>query len=209
MAMSENGQSQRLKPAVFLDRDGTINVEKEYLYRIEDFEFVPGAPEAIKQLKDAGYLVFVVTNQSGVARGYYGLEDVERLHAHLSSCLASIGAGVDAFYVCPHHPTSGEDPFKQDCSCRKPRPGMLLDAAQEFGVDLSRSWMVGDKVSDVEAGILAGVTPLFVQTGHGQGEQIHLREHEVNCYASLVEAVQFITRQDFPANRTDKTKDIP
>lgn len=192
------GCAVKNRPAVFLDRDGTINVEKDYLHRIEDFEFVPGAPEAIKALKDAGYLVIVVTNQSGVARGYYGLADVKHLHEHLSKSLAALKTGIDAYYICPHHPISGVGVFKQDCSCRKPRPGMLLDAAAEFNLDLSRSWMVGDKVSDVEAGFQAGVRPLLVLTGHGQAEQGELRESKVECFANLAEATQFILRTDTP-----------
>ncbi len=117
------------KRAVFLDRDGTINVERDYLFRVEDFEFIEGAPEAIRSLREAGYLVVVVTNQSGVARGYFGLDDVERLHRHLQRGLARFGTAVDAFYVCPHHPRFGEE-----CDCRKGSPGMLLRAAEEHRI---------------------------------------------------------------------------
>ena len=112
--------------AVFLDRDGTINEEKDYLWRIEDFVFIPGAPEAIRRLREAGYLVIVVTNQSGVARGYFGMAEVEALHRHLQRELARFGTAVDAFYVCPHHPTEGQGEYRRDCDCRKGRPGLLL-----------------------------------------------------------------------------------
>lgn len=157
----------QLRPAIFLDRDGTINVEKDYLYRVDEFEFIPGVPEAIARLNGAGYLVVVVTNQSGVARGYYTLADVERLHRHLNDLLAPCGASVDAFYVCPHHPTAGEGDFRCDCDCRKGEPGLLLQAAAEHGIDLARSFMIGDKRADLEAGGRAGCRALLVRTGYG------------------------------------------
>ena len=166
--MNAGQRKGSLKPAVFLDRDGTINIEKDYLYRIEDFEFIPGAPEAIKRLKDAGYLVIVVTNQSGVARGYYSIEDVDRLHEHIQAELAKYGTSVDAFYSCPHHPTEGVNEYVGECDCRKPEPGMLLQAARELRLDLGRSHMVGDKISDVMAGVAARCkTSSLVLTGHG------------------------------------------
>lgn len=148
--------------AVFLDRDGVINVEKGYLHRVEELEFIPGAAEAIRLLKDAGYLVVVVTNQSGVARGYYSLEDVELLHRHMGRELAVRGAVVDGWYVCPHHPDHGGP-----CACRKPLPGMLLQAAADSGIDLAGSYLIGDKLSDLEAGLAAGCSPILVGTGYG------------------------------------------
>ena len=164
--------SRPLKPAVFLDRDGTINVEKNYLYRIEDFEFIPGAPEAIKRLKDAGFLIVVVTNQSGVARGYYSLEDVDRLHTHIQDELNRYDTSIDAFYVCPHHPTDGEGEYLLECDCRKGNPGMLLQAAEDMGVDLKHSWMVGDKAADIEAGGRAGCRSILVETGYGDVDNV-------------------------------------
>lgn len=160
------------KPAIFLDRDGTINEEKDYLHRIEDFAFIPGAPEAIRRLKEAGYRVIVVTNQSGVARGYFPREDVDRLHQHIQRELTKIGTAVDAFYLCPHHPEKGRGEFKVDCDCRKGRPGMLLQAAAEHGIDLEASWMVGDKRADLEAGRAAGCRSLLVRTGYGEEELV-------------------------------------
>ncbi|MEA3465362.1 MAG: D-glycero-beta-D-manno-heptose 1,7-bisphosphate 7-phosphatase [Thermodesulfobacteriota bacterium] len=160
-----------MQKAVFLDRDGTINVERDYLFRCEEFEFIPGVPQAIKQLNDAGFLVVVVTNQSGVARGYYSEGDVERLHEFVQLQLADYGAHVDAFYYCPHHPDKGNDPYLKQCRCRKGQPGMLLDAAREFDIDLPHSFMVGDKLADVEAGFAAGCVPLLVLTGHGEVEK--------------------------------------
>jgi D-glycero-D-manno-heptose 1,7-bisphosphate phosphatase len=151
--------------AVFLDRDGVINVEKGYVHRIEEFEILPGVPQAIRLLKDAGFLVIVVTNQSGVARGYYPLETVRCLHRHLDMELAAFGARIDAYYVCPHHPEHGIGDLKVACSCRKPMPGMLEQAAIDFGIDLSASYMIGDKSSDVGAGLAAGCRPVFLMTG--------------------------------------------
>ncbi len=158
------------RPAVFLDRDGTINVEKDYLHRSEDFAFIPGAPQAIRRLKAAGFLVIVVTNQSGVARGYFSLAAVEELHRHLQRQLALFGTGIDAFYSCPHHPQDGVGEYRIACTCRKGAPGMLLQAAAEHRIDLAASWMIGDKAADIEAGHSAGCTSLLVLTGYGEKE---------------------------------------
>lgn len=156
-----------LKRAVFLDRDGTINVEVDYLHRRTDFAFIPGAPQAIRRLKEAGYLVVVVTNQSGVARGYYDEAAVSALHAHIQEELAAIGTRIDAFYLCPHHPSEGVGEYRVECDCRKGAPGMLLRAAREHDIDLAASWMVGDKLADIEAGMAAGSRPILVRTGYG------------------------------------------
>jgi D-glycero-D-manno-heptose 1,7-bisphosphate phosphatase len=153
--------------AVFLDRDGTINIEKEYLCRVEDFEFIPGAPEAIKKLKDAGFLVIVVTNQSGVARGYFGIDDVHDLHDHMQRELTAFGTSIDAFYLCPHHPEEGKGVYRCECECRKGAPGLLLQASADYAIDLESSYMIGDKLTDVEAGERAGCTPIMVMTGYG------------------------------------------
>jgi D-glycero-D-manno-heptose 1,7-bisphosphate phosphatase len=161
------GQKMR---AVFLDRDGTINVEKEYLHREEEFAFIPGAPEAIRLLREAGFLLVVVTNQSGISRGYYDEAALERLHAFMDEELARLGTKVDAYYFCPHHPQHGIGPYRSDCACRKPLPGMLLAAAADLSIDLAVSFMVGDKLADVEAGLAAGCRPLLVLTGYGTAD---------------------------------------
>lgn len=177
--------------AVFLDRDGTINVEKNYLHRIEDFEFIAGAPEAIKRLNDAGFLVIVVTNQSGVARGYYEIEAVHRLHAFLDKELARVGAHVDAYFVCPHHPEEGVGEYRCDCHCRKPMPGMLIEAERKFGIDLAASFMIGDKLADVEAALKGGCKPLLVLTGHG-ADHAALVPEGVPVFADIASAVEAI-----------------
>ena len=176
-----------MRPAVFLDRDGTINQEIDYLYRIEDFEFVPGVPEAIKLLNDAGLFVVVVTNQSGVARGYYSEADVEALHRHIATELAALGARVDAWLYCPHHP-SGKGRYAVACRCRKPLPGMLLEAAARFGIDLSVSVMIGDKRADVEAGLAADCRPILVRSGYGAREEAAVPA-DVPVYDDLLSAV--------------------
>ncbi len=165
--MSNSNRFHGIKRAVFIDRDGTLNVEKEYLHRAEECELIPGAGQAIRLLNQAGWLVVVVTNQSGVARGYYREQDVVALHRHIDAELSRNGAQVAGWYYCPHHP-SGVEPYNQSCTCRKPLPGMLLQAAGELAIDLSSSWMVGDKLADVEAGMAAGCRPIMVRTGYGQ-----------------------------------------
>jgi len=177
-----------MRRAVFLDRDGTINLEKEYLYRIEDFEFVDGAEEAIRLLNEAGYFVVVVTNQSGVARGYYTEEDVEILHRDISARLAAKGAHVDAWYYCPHHP-AGKGSYALPCRCRKPQPGMLLAAADRYGINLDDSTMIGDKRIDIEAGLSAGCRPILVRSGYGSIEQEELRQN-IEVSDDLLSAVR-------------------
>lgn len=181
--------------AVFLDRDGTINVEKDYLFRIEDFEFIPGAPKAIRRLKEAGFKVIVVTNQSGVARGYYTLDDVKILHEHIQKELAKFKTSVDGFYICPHHPTSGIGNFLRDCDCRKGKPGLLLQASVEHGIDLSRSFMIGDKIADVEAGLNAGCMPLMVLTGYGEKEAQRIQPGQVPIFRDILEAAGYVVSQ--------------
>lgn len=179
------------KRAVFLDRDGTLNVEKEYLHRPEEFVFCDGAVEAVRLLNQAGYLVVVVTNQSGVARGYYGEAEVRTLHWHIDTLLQQQGAHIDAWYYCPHHP-DGNGQYRHACDCRKPLPGMLHQAAREHGISLADSWMVGDKLIDVAAGLAAGCSSVLVLTGYGNEEQAQLPPN-VACCPDLLAAVRLIT----------------
>jgi D-glycero-D-manno-heptose 1,7-bisphosphate phosphatase len=167
MTVQHHHKSKKLQPAIFLDRDGTINVEKNYLYRFEDWEWISGAQAAIAKLNEAGFLVVVVSNQAGVARGLYTEQDVIRLHEQVVVDLNSSGGNIDAFYYCPHHPEHGDN---RDCDCRKPRPGMLLEAAKVHNIDLSKSWIIGDRGIDIKAGQLAGVSTILVRTGYGEDE---------------------------------------
>ena len=156
------------REAVFLDRDGTLIEEVYYLSAPEQVRLIPGATDAVRRLNDAGVLVVVVTNQAGVARGYFPESRVGAVHAHLSALLAERGARIDAFAYCPHHPTEGVGAYRIVCECRKPKPGLLLTAARDLGIDLSRSWMIGDKPCDAEAGKAAGCRSILVRTGHGR-----------------------------------------
>ena len=156
------------REAVFLDRDGTIIEEVNYLASPEQVRLIPGAADAVRAFNEAGVLVVVVTNQAGVARGYFPESRVAEVHEHLSALLAEHGAHIDAYYHCPHHPTEGVGEYRVACDCRKPKPGLLLTAARELDIDLSRSWMIGDKACDAEAGAAAGCRTLLVRTGHGR-----------------------------------------
>ena len=170
---------------VFLDRDGTINEEVEYLYRPEDLRFLPGVPEAIKRLNGAGFKVVVITNQAGVARGYYTEADVERLHSYMNRLLEEKGAHIDGFYYCPHHPVHGIGPYKIQCQCRKPGTGMFEMAGGRFDVDKAHSFMVGDKLLDVEAGKNYGLASILVGTGYGR------EQHEEDMKTGLSPAYDF------------------
>lgn len=139
-----------LRPAVFLDRDGTINVEKEYLYRIEDFEYIDGAVEGIRQLQDLGYALVIVTNQSGIARGYYTEDDYRMLTGWMLADLDRKGVHIEGVYCCPHHPDGKVGQYTRNCNCRKPKTGLFYRAAAELGIDLDRSIAIGDKMRDLE-----------------------------------------------------------
>ena len=159
--------------AVFLDRDGTINQYVGFLRDIDDFALLPGVAEAIKEINTSGYLAIVVTNQPVIARGEVSLEELEAIHNKMETLLGQEGAYLDAVYFCPHHPHkgyAGERPeYKVDCACRKPKPGMLLQAAADFNIDLSQSWMIGDRENDVQAGKAAGCKTALIGSGdYGQ-----------------------------------------
>jgi D-glycero-D-manno-heptose 1,7-bisphosphate phosphatase len=186
--------------AVFLDRDGTINIEREYLFRPEDFQFIPGAPQAIRLLNEAGFRVIVVTNQSGIARGFYDEAAVSRLHRHMDEQLARFGARVDAYYFCPHHPEHGTGDYRKSCACRKPMDGMLRRGAAEFSLDLSASFIIGDRFVDVAAGIKAGCRAMLVRTGYGAAESTGVPP-EIPVYADLLEAVRMIVGEDVVDSR--------
>jgi D-glycero-D-manno-heptose 1,7-bisphosphate phosphatase len=161
---------------VFLDRDGTVTEEVGYVNHPSRLRLLPGAAEGIRLLNGSGIPVMLATNQAGVARGYFSealvLECIERLR----DLLERQGAHLDAAYYCPHHPTAGSPPYRQDCECRKPKPGMLLRGASEFGLDLNRCYVVGDKISDVAFARKAGAKGIMVLTGYGLGEHTYQRQ---------------------------------
>ena len=164
-----------MKRAVFIDRDGTISEEVGYINHVSRFRLFPYAAPALKHLNENGWLAIVVTNQAGVARGYFSEDTIQRIHAAMMDQLESNGARLDAIYYCAHHPSVGEPPYRVDCECRKPKPGLIARAAQDFDINLAESWMVGDRYSDVELARNAGVKSMFVLSGYGRGEWEHQR----------------------------------
>jgi D-glycero-D-manno-heptose 1,7-bisphosphate phosphatase len=156
-------------PAVFLDRDGTINEEMGYINHLSRFIIFPQAAPAIRRLNQAGLQVVVVSNQSGPARGYFPEALIGEVHRHLTELLAAGGARLDGFYLCTHHPEAG-------CPCRKPKPALIFQAARDLDLDLSRSYLVGDRYKDVETAANAGVKGILVLTGYGRGEFDFIRE---------------------------------
>lgn len=162
-----SGSAKPLAKAVFLDRDGVINIDHGYVSSPEQFEFVGGVFEACQQFQAHGYKLVVVTNQSGIARGYYTAAQFEVLTQWMCQQFAAHGVHITAVYHCPHHSSTGLAPYVQDCNCRKPAPGMLLQAIAEHSIDPAQSIMVGDKVADMQAAAAAGVGyKVLVQTGH-------------------------------------------
>jgi D,D-heptose 1,7-bisphosphate phosphatase len=147
----------RQRPAAFLDRDGVLNVDLGYVHRPRQLAWIPGAVDAVKWLNDRGYYVFVITNQAGVARGYFTEDDVRRFHAHLAGELRGAGASIDDFRFCPHHPEATVTSYRAACHWRKPQPGMILDLLQNWPIDIHRSFVVGDKSTDIEAAAAAGL----------------------------------------------------
>lgn len=154
-------------PAAILDRDGVINFDRGYVHLIEDFEFIPRVLEACRLFHEAGYRLVVITNQAGIARGYYDKSAFYRLTAWMQECFIQAGAPLSGVYFCPHHPEAGVELYRTECNCRKPAPGMILQAAAELNLNLATSFLVGDKWSDIEAAAAAGVPRRFlVRTGH-------------------------------------------
>jgi D-glycero-D-manno-heptose 1,7-bisphosphate phosphatase len=143
--------------ALFLDRDGVVNLDRNYVHRAGDVHFTEGVFETCRAFREAGYLVVVITNQSGIGRGYFTEEDFHRLSAWMREEFEGRGAALDGIYFCPHHPEEGLGRYRTHCQCRKPAPGMLLEAADDLDIDLRGSVLVGDKDSDIEAGLRAGV----------------------------------------------------
>jgi len=182
------------RPAVFMDRDGTISEEVGYVNHPSRFRLFPYTSEAIRILNNNGWLAIVITNQAGVARGYFSEEVIVKVHDQLQSELEN--ARLDAIYYCAHHPSVGEPPYRFDCDCRKPKPGLINRAAKDFEIDQGVSWMVGDRYGDVELARNAGLRSAFVLSGYGRGEweyQRHTWEHQPDVVCeNLLEAVKAI-----------------
>ena len=155
-----------MNKAVFFDRDGTLNEEVHYLHKIEDFKWIEGAIDAIKFCNDNGYLAIVITNQSGVARGYYPEGDIMKLYDWMNVDLAKHGAHLDGIYYCPHHPTGTVKEYAIECDCRKPKPGMLFKAQKDHNIDLKSSYLIGDGARDVECAEATGVKGILYRGGN-------------------------------------------
>ncbi|NQU16782.1 MAG: HAD family hydrolase [Candidatus Saganbacteria bacterium] len=179
--------------AVFLDKDGTINEDKGYIDHPMKIDLLPNSAKAISLLNQATMRVLVVSNQAGVARGYFGEDMLQAIDKTIQKKLLASHAYYDGIYYCPHHPEFGHYPYKKDCECRKPNPGMLLKAADEYGLDLKDCYMIGDKDSDLEAGRRAGCKTVLVLTGYGEETQKNLNGHRPDFIAQdLLEAVNWI-----------------
>ena len=152
--------------AVFFDRDGVLNVDKEYLHSIEELEWVDGAKESVAYLTKNGYTVFVVTNQSGIARGYYEVEDMQHLHEHMAAEIAAAGGKITKFYYCPHLPNGKVAKYAIECDCRKPKPGLLLQAMSEYHICKENSFLIGDKRRDIESAEAAGIRGYLYENGN-------------------------------------------
>jgi len=153
-----------------MDRDGTISEEVGYVNHPSRFRLFPYTAEAVRLLNENGWLAIVITNQAGVARGYFSEDIILQIHDRVREQLARESARLDAIYYCAHHPSVGEPPYRLDCDCRKPKPGLIQRAAADFEIDLERSWMVGDRYGDVELARNAGLHAAFVLSGYGRGE---------------------------------------
>jgi D-glycero-D-manno-heptose 1,7-bisphosphate phosphatase len=184
--------------AVFMDRDGTISEEIGYVNHPSRYRVFPYSAEAVRLLNEAGWLAILVTNQAGVARGYFTEDLIGATHDLLRQEMERGGARLDAIYYCAHHPSVGDPPYRIDCDCRKPKPGLIRRAAADFPLDLARSWMIGDRYSDIELARNAGLRSAFVMSGYGRGEWEYQRsawKHEPDLVAEdLLEAVRKIVQ---------------
>lgn len=184
-----------MRKAAFLDRDGVINVDSAYVFRWEDFVFASGAVEGMRRFQEAGYLIVVVTNQSGIARGMYSIADFDLLTHAMCRELESQGVNISAVYHCPHHPKGSVLDYAIDCNCRKPKPGMLLKAADDLKIDLGGSLMVGDKYSDIAAARAAGVKRTYkIVSDYDEDAELESArpDHE---FGSLLACAQWVTRE--------------
>jgi len=188
------------KPAAFIDRDGTINEQMGYINHLSRFKIIPGVPEAIRLLNDLGFLVIVLTNQSGIARGYYSIDLVRQVHDLLRKTLEKeANATIDAILFCPHHPQGNVPEYTMECECRKPKTGLIKQACMDFEIDLTHSFVIGDMASDMELANQAGVKGIMVETGYGLGEIDFIlpkKQLEITFIAeNLLHAVRFLEKR--------------
>lgn len=185
-----------MKAGVFLDRDGTINEQMGYINHITRFVMLPDAAAAIKRLNEHDIPVAVVTNQSGLARGYFPEELLEQVHDKMNRALDEVDAHVDGIFICPHHPEAKEERFRVDCACRKPKTGLFDQASTALDLDLGQSYLVGDRWSDLKAAVQCGAVPVLVLTGYGAGDYQYIGPTQevqpAHVAATLMDAVEWI-----------------
>ena len=188
--------------AVFLDRDGTLNVDSGYPSSLEEIELIPGAIEAVKLLNAHKLPVIVITNQSGIARGMFSEEDVQVIHIGMKQMFADAGAVITDFYYCPYHPTKGQGKYLRVSDCRKPKSGMFFDAAKDYEVKLENCYMVGDKLSDVEAGLRLNMPGVLVTTGEGKKQALKALNDQglpqpTIVVSDVLAAAEYIVRRSY------------
>lgn len=193
--------------AVFLDRDGTVNEEVNYLNNVDQLKLIDGTAEAVQLLNNMGFKVIIFTNQAAIARGFLSEDGLQVIHQEMKKMLAAQNARIDAIYYCPHHPTAGEGIYKKECECRKPNPGMLLQAAEDLDIDLSASFTVGDKMSDLAAGKAVHCKNILVRTGYGTETETEIPNYSFQpdyIADNLLEAAKWILKhhQGRPGNAT-------
>ena len=186
------------RPAVFIDRDGTINEQMGYINHVSRFRLIPGTSEAIRLLNTHGCFAIVVTNQSGVGRGYFPVQLVYDVHEQMKSLLAKEGAAVDGTYFCPHHPNGSVREFAIECDCRKPKTGLIKRACEDFEIDMDFSYVVGDRCSDIEMAERAGLKGVLVKTGYGRGDIEYVlpgnKIEPVHIAKDLLQAVKWVLK---------------
>ena len=183
-----------MKKAIFLDRDGTINVEKDYIYKSEDLVFEEGTIEALKTFKNLGYILIVVSNQSGIARGYFTEEDLNIFNNNMNEILKKNGIEITEFYCCPHHP-DGIGEYKKVCECRKPNNKMIEDAIKKYNIDREKSYMIGDKTSDIGAGLKSNLKTILVKTGYGLKDMEKIDKNETLICENLKDFSEILKRE--------------
>lgn len=185
-----------MRKAAFLDRDGVINRDHGYVHRVADFEFLPKVPNAMQRLSHAGYRLVVVTNQSGIARGYFSENDYNTVSAHMLTQLGTFGVVVDGIYHCPHHPDGSRSDLRRVCDCRKPGPGLILKAAEDLQIDLEISILIGDKITDIAAGKAAGIGRCYLIGDEARAESSTAQAEPDAKFRDLSECVDFIVNAD-------------
>jgi len=190
-----------MKRAIFLDRDGVINKEKGYVHKIEDFEFEKNALRGLKEIDFNKFLVFLICNQAGIAKGFYSTKDFKKLDSWLRDFLLKKGIKIQKTYFCPHHPEAEIKKYRKKCSCRKPEIGLLLRAKREFNLDLKNSFFIGDKTCDILAGKRAGCKTILVKTGYAGEDKLFCVEPDFKA-KDLLEAVRLIKNIEKPKKLT-------